>query len=264
MYYPKELVTSFPWGECKRESSRRSYKIWNISHITHKRNVVEMDRGTQYCFKAAKKYGKCGYEVTDGSPLGESYRCDLKRHIPTARTEYTPVTKDQLVLPDGYYIWFGASTTKCSMYGSEKLTTGFKSVLGKFKWCQKDPDEKELPDVYFRVGGTLRYRNEICYVIVVHTETEASAEIKALPPLRNNAHFKLNRFLDARGRVVDWEATPEFIPKLYSNGSYDHFAFAFYFDDCDNPLYLEKSKVKKSQVEHKQCIRSFRPEGATR
>ena len=78
-----------------------------------------MDRGTHYHFEAAKKYGKCGYKVTDGSPLGESYRYDLNRSAPTVKTEYTPVTKDQLVLPDGYYIWWGTSTTKCSMYGSE-------------------------------------------------------------------------------------------------------------------------------------------------
>lgn len=259
VYYPKKLVTHFPWGKCKREKSHRPQQIWKISHITHKKNVADMDKGTHYCFTAAKKYGKCGYKVTDGSPLGESYRCDLKCSAPKAETKYTSITKDQLVLPDGYYIWWGTSTgPSSSMYGSEKLTTNFKSVLGKFKYGQtSDPNA----DVFFRVGGTLRYRKEICYVIVVHTE-RASAEIKALPPLKNDTHFKLKGFLDANGRVVDWKATPAFTSKSYSNGSYDHFAFAFYFSDGDNPLRLEKSKVEKTQVKHTQCIRSFLPEGA--
>ena len=220
-----------------------------------------MDTGTHYCFTAAKKYGKCGYEVTDGSPLGESYRCDLKRSAPTAKTKYTPVTKDQLVLPDGHYIWWGTSTgPPSSMYGSEKLTISFKSVLGTFK-CGQTGDRDA--DVFFRVGGTLRYKKEICYVIVVHTD-KASAEIKALPPLKNTTNFKLKGFLDKDGRVADWKATPAFTSKSYSNGSFDHFAFAFYYNNSDKPLRLEKSKVEKSQVKHTQCIRSFLPEGATK
>ena len=62
-----------------------------------------------------------------------------------------------------------------------------------------DPDEPDPPDVYLRVGGTFRYKKEICYVIVIHTDNGASNEIMELPPLGNNAHFKLNGFLDAHG-----------------------------------------------------------------
>ena len=257
-------MTCFPWGECKLDETKSSqtYVIQTISHITHKTNATKIEAGaTKFNFKPAEKYGKCGYEVTDGSPLGESYRCNLKRRTPTAETEYIRIAHDQLVLPDGYYSWWGASTVNHSMYGTEKLTTSFRSALGKFKWCQKDPNEEKPPEVYLRVGGTLRYRKEICYVIIVHTETEASAEIEALPPLRSNAHFKLNGFLDARGRVINWDVTPTFVRRFYSDGCYDQFAFAFYFDDCEKPLCLEN--VKQSSVTHTKCLRSVLPKGAT-
>ena len=211
-----------------------------------------------YCFEPKQKYGKCGYEVTDGSPLGESYRCVLNRKTPTTETQYTKVTDKELLLPDGYYVWWGPSNIKSSMYGTEKLTTSFKSALGKFKWFHRDPDEpSQAPDVYFRVGGTLRYKKEICYVIVIHTGNGASDEIEKLPPLRSNAHFKLNGFLDARGRVNwDRETVPEFTPGQFEGGCKDHFAFAFYFNDCENPFRLEK--VDKSQVSHDRCLHSFK------
>ena len=257
MYFPKELVTCYPWGECKLESKGQLEKIYKIAHVTHKSNMATIDVvGHQYRFEPKQKYGKCGYEVTDGSPLGESYRCVLDRKTPTTETQYTKVTDKELLLPDGYYSWWGPSNVMSSMYGTEKLTTNFKSALGKFKWFHKDPDELDPPDVYLRVGGTLRYKKEICYVIVIHTDNGASNEIEKLPPLRNNAHFKLNGFLDARGRVVDWEAVPEFIFGQFEGGCKDHFAFAFYFNDNESPFRLDK--VDKSQVRHDRCLRSFK------
>ena len=254
-------MTYFPWGECDESNDRGDFrKIYDISHITHKRNVAEMNTGTHsYCFRPKKKYGKCGYEVTDGSPLGESYRCDLTHiKIPTAQTRYTPVTQEQAVLPDGYYVWWGTSTSDhdSSMYGSEKLTTNFKSALGTYKFgLTHDLDA----DVFLRVGGTLRYEKEICYVIIVHTEAEATDEIKRLPPLRDSDHFRLNGFLHEDGRV-DWKTSgtvPEFISRSYGACT-DYFTFAFYFNDCDSSLCLKEEKVTKSKVKHSKCVRKFK------
>ena len=252
-------MTCYPWKECKPDSKGQLEKIYKIAHITHKRNMVTIDAvGYHYHFEPKQKYGKCGYEVTDGSPLGESYRCVLDHKTPTTETRYTKVTDKELLLPDGYYVWWGPSNVTSSMYGTEKLTTSFKSALGKFKWFHKDPDEPDPPDVYLRVGGTLRYKKEICYVIVIHTDNGASNEIEKLPPLRNNAHFKLNGFLDVRGRVVNWETVPEFIPGQFEGGCKDILAFAFYFDDCESHFCLDKPKVEWSQVRHDRCLRSFK------
>ena len=244
-------MTCFPWGECSESDNfedsedsefddcdnpefENSYdfdtdeivKISEISHITHKRNVVEMDTGTHYCFRPNKKYGKCSYEVTNGSTFGESYRCDLTSiRIPTPQTRYTHVTGNQHILPNGYYTWWGNSTADSSIYGSEKLTTSFRSALGTYKYGQtRDLDA----DVFLRVGGTLRYKKEICYVIIVHTEAEATDEIKRLPPLCDSDHFTLNGFLHEDGRV-NWKSgtVPEFISRSYIDGCFDHFTFAF-------------------------------------
>ena len=194
--------------------------------------------------------------MTDGSPLGESFCCDLKRKTPTDQTMYVPISREELVLPDGYYLWWGTNSTRSSMYGTEKLTANFKSVLRKFQLSRKDRDTHRRPDVYLRVGGTLRYKKEICYVIVVHTDNEATEEVECLPPLRPSRHFKLNGFLDACGRVTDWDTYPDFIPRSYEGGCKDHFAFAFYFNDCDIPLILES--VKKSPVKHERCLRGIK------
>ena len=81
---------------------------------------------------------------------------------------------------------------------------------------------------FLRVGGTLRYKKEICYVIIVHTEAEATDEIKRLPPLCDSDHFTLNGFLHEDGRV-NWKSgtVPEFISRSYIDGCFDHFTFAF-------------------------------------
>ena len=167
--------------------------MYKIAYVTHKSNMATIKEDDHsYHFEPKQKYGKCGYEVTDGSPLGESYRCVLDHKTPTTETQYTKVTDKELLLPDGYYVWWGSSNVKSSMYGTEKLATSFKSALSKFKWFHSNPDEQDLPDVHLRVGGTLHYKKEICYVIVIHTDNGASNEIEKLPPLRNNAHFNLN------------------------------------------------------------------------
>ena len=259
IFFPRELVTSYPWGECRSLGDDDLQTIYKISHITHKKEAGKIDTGGQYyCFQPSMKYGKCGYDVTDGSPLGESYHCDLKHKTPTNQTMYTPISQEELVLPDGYYLWWGTNSTRSSIYGTEKFITNFKSVLGKFQWSQKHKDDRQPPDIYLRVGGTLRYKKEICYVIVVHTDNEATEEIESLPPLTDSGHFKLNGFLDARGRVKDWKKYPDFISRSYDGGCKDHFAFAFYFNDCDNPLKLDKDKVTMTQVKHTQCLRSFK------
>ena len=258
IFFPKKLVSCYPWGECRSLEDDGPQTIYSISHITHRKEVRKIDTGGQfYCFQPSQKYGKCGYDVTDGSPLGESYRCDLKGKTPTDRTKYTPILREELVFP-GFYLWWGPSSTTSSMYGTEKLTANFKSVLRKFQWSRKEQDAPNLPDVYLRVRGTLRYKKEICYVILIHTDNEATEEIKRLPPLEDSRHFKLNEFLDDCGRVADWDTYPAFIPRFYEDGCKDHFAFAFYFSDRENPLKLDKEKVTRKHVDHTRCLRSFK------
>ena len=121
--------------------------------------------------------------------------------------------------------------------------------------------------MFLRIGGTLRYKKQICYVIIIHTEVQATDEVKHLPPLQDSDHFRLNGFVHEDGRI-NWDAemVPEFIKRSYADGCYDRFAFAFYFGDCNKRLYLKKSKVDISQVKHEKCFhkvkveRKFRPD----
>ena len=121
-------MTFFPWGECSEsaflEDKENDVKIFNISHITHKKNVVEMEiagEGIHYCIQPKKKYGKSVCKGTGSSSYGESYRCDLTHiRIPTIQTWYTSVNNKQHVLPDGGYIWWGDTCPgNSSIYGSQ-------------------------------------------------------------------------------------------------------------------------------------------------
>ena len=244
--------------------TKYSENIYEISHVTHKHltALIELESATGFSFKPAPKYGKCG-DVPDGSPLGESYRCILKIDAPpTTETKYLHIKKEELVLPEGYYSWWGSGSVEKSLYGSIKFTTPLTSAIGKFAWSKR-VCASEQPGVFLRVAGTLRYRKEICFVIVIHTDTDATDEIKNLPPLREpNECFKLNGFLDEDGQVVKWGACPTFIHKSYSDDCYNTFAFAFYFSNGDMSLRLEK--VVKTPIKHEKCIRRFQDEESKR
>ena len=262
VFYPEQFVTCYPWGECQYMQTNYRKKIYDISHITHKQPAALIESENGFSFKPAAKYGKCG-DVPDGSPLGESYRCVLKIDAPpTTETKYLHIRKNELVLPEGYYSWWGSGSVEKSLYGSVKFTTPLNSAIGKFAWSKR-VCASEQPGVFLRVAGTLRYRKEICFVIVIHTDTDATDEIKNLPPLSEpNESFELNGFLDEDGRVVNWRTSPTFIHKSYSDNCYNIFAFAFYFSNEDESFQVEK--VVKTSVKHEKCIRRFQDEDSNR
>ena len=160
VYFPKELVTCYPWGECKPESKDQLQKLYKISHITRKSNMATIKAGDHcYHFEPKQKYGKCGYEVTDSSPLGESYRCVLNRKTPTTETQYTKVIDKELLLPDGYYVWWGPSNVTRApcmrLRNSPQISSQHLVNLYGFIKIQMNQI------LYLCVGGTLRYKKEI-------------------------------------------------------------------------------------------------------
>ena len=215
----------YPWGECKPEFKGQLQKIYKIAHITHKRNMATIHANDHcYRFEPKQKYGKCGYEVTDGSPLGESYRCMcvLDHKTPKTGIQYTKVTKScsylMATMSGGTQ---AMSWAPCmGLKNSPQISSQHSVNLYSFIKIQMNQT------LYLRVGGTLRYKKGICHVIAIRTDNGESNEIEKLPPLRNNAHFKLNGFLDAHSWVVNWETFLEFTSGQFEGGCKDNFTFS--------------------------------------
>ena len=169
--------------------------IITLCHITHNREAALIQSSVKaqqhYTFKPAAKLGK-QYE-DDCLPLGETYR-HLERRI----FSEIPRSPDNPVFP-GYYCWWGVSLTEWyrgdyphgehftsviqtlqrqgievaeyvaydpkSRYGNNAFTIKFSDLLQSYKSSRIDIQERR--QIYLRVGGTLRYKYEICYVIIV-------------------------------------------------------------------------------------------------
>ena len=83
-----------------------------------------------------------------------------------------------------------------SVYGDKAFTIKFSELLKSYKSSRSD---KPLSSVYLKLGGTLRYRYEICYVVIVCMEDEMKRpKINVI----GQSVFDLNGLVDDNGKVV--------------------------------------------------------------
>ena len=184
-----------------------------------------MDTQECYTFKPAAKLGK-QYE-DDRLPLGETYR-----HIERRTFSKVPYSQDDPVLP-GYYSWWGVSTTKWykehdgylslvtqqqqrpeikvaefaayppkSRYGNNAFIIGFSELLQSYGSSRTDFLDQERRHIYLRVGGTLRYKYEICYIVIVCLQQDHNLDDLATIDTKDIIDHK--KLLDERGKVVDY------------------------------------------------------------
>ena len=265
----------------------------NLCHVTHNKEFKEIrsdDCGVvEYVLKPRQKFGKAGY-VYDGAPIGESYViCEPSDDPPNHETLYQYISKDEEVLP-GYYIWWSIDPSCISKrpysemrqtkmnqvygyYTSEPFHSLMKSRYGNCKiisntvqliQCYQTAYGSPLPRIEFRCGGTLRYRNEICYVVIVcavHPDSEHS--LSNFPVMNLEVQYGLNE------EVVSVE-TPQLricngISGVYyhhvdlENKSYswDTYAFALHFPNETFTLKLPKGdKIFDEKITHdKPCLK---------
>ena len=247
-----------------------------VCHATHKEQASQITLHCEddgyYRFTPHNKPGKSYIE--DGRPLGESYRC-TQDGIPDADTPcYQSIPDTGQVFP-GYYSWWGLASpgltpdqqTCLSSNPPPYLKTPPESVYGGYAFESKFSDLLQsyassrgcgVEDIYLKVGGTLRYKREIAYVVIVCTSRDLGA-LNSYYPLTHAPPdvFKHNGLVDDDGKVVNIAKVPNFITRYVdANSSYETLNFAFYFSSPLADFQCLSSTVEERPINHSFCIRT--------
>ena len=278
-YLPEVLftgqhVTHLPWG---------MYDEWNnipllgnitelplqnvhirakkLCHITHNQPAGEIDKDQDYFeFKPAPKVGRAAGQKTYAirQPIDQATP-------PTDETIYRPVTSDESLFP-GYCSWWSIDNvdhdptsnlehyyfsdlfTSSSRYGNNKFSGNIVELLQSY---QKAFDP--LPRIQFRCGGTLRYKQEICKVVIVCTdaspldEDEFPRMWKDYVTEEEGVETTLIASIEVviRNGITGAKTDPKYTPY-----SWDTYAFCFYFPDGSYKLKCPRSVIQRSEVDH--------------
>ena len=265
--------------------------ISRLSHVTHNKEAGLIRSTVQnqgcYTFKSKQRLGK--QYVTDHLPLGETYR-HIERRI---FSPITPCSLDDPVFP-GYYSWWGISVSEWyrlgeggedlagnirqlrqrvevsdvlspeprSRYGNNAFSIKLSDLLLSYKRSRTDIDERR--HVYLRVGGTLRYKWEICYIVIVCLQQDHT--LNDLPEIEDaNDIIDHNGLINRQGKVVDYWQTPEFKAKYivtsmkddrgrYHSFSWEQVVFALYYPSDDLVLQCKEGQIKEGTVDHSDRI----------
>ena len=265
VYFDK-FVPIHPWGNLKLEISK-------LCHVTHKEEAQIIRRTN--CFKPNKKLGK-----SDGCNGGRSYRniptrpsesdemeCDDQ---PTGGVEeaneymYERISPREEMFP-GFYSWWGLYVEKPipglpdppnylqvppdSIYG----TTAFIIPLDEILESYASSRSLRLHDLCLRVGGTMRYKREIGYVIIVCTQADEDLFRYDLITSSDAPDLlDVEGFIDGKGTIEDKRHFPSFTTRYYNqSASHETLSFAFYFPKKQN-FTCQVNNVK--DVNHTGCI----------
>ena len=244
-----------------------------VCHATHKEQASQItlhrEVGGYYRFTPHKKPGKSYIE--DGCSLGESYRC-AQDGVPDADTPcYQSIPDTGQVFP-GYYSWWGLASpgltldqkTCLSKNPPPYLKTPPESVYGGYAYKSKFSDllqsyasSRNCVDIYLKVGGTLRYKCEIAYVVIVCTSHDLGA-LNSYYPITHAPRdvFNPSGLVDDDGKVINIARVPNFTTRYMNTySSYETLNFAFYFSSPQADFRCLSSTVEERLISHSFCIR---------
>ena len=279
----------------KGSDGTTSIPIFELTHITHNKQAESISSTLSkgyYTFVPKAKVGKANQ--MDGTPIGDTYRCegqDSYRSIP--RSEGSPVFP-------GFLSWWGIDVREwykkdskgrrflhCveeerrsgnyvpgylkeetrSHYGNNAFSIRFNTALDAYKKARSDKKDNK---VQMKVGGTLRYDKEICYVVIIGMEDDR--ELQSMPNVGDHKHcrpFRHNGLVDKKGFVVDETKIPEFKASWivhsmadgedrgekskFINFSWEQLVFAFYLPQPSQKLTCPKEAITRSKVDHNFC-----------
>lgn len=296
VFFPRRYESNHPWGDEAWEKWQDSQfkvlheikpvkvPIHKVSHVTHDREAEGIKHtGAYFTFKARQKCGKA--YIKDGRPLGESYK-------EVCPYQYEQIPETEPVLP-GYYSWWGISLTGVSeakkirqaierelkrhryelsladylkdppesRYGNNEFSTKLANILQSY-WRSRQCRTRE---VYLKRGGTLRYRQEICYVIVICTKEDLDrlSDFPNLKPEETEV-FNSNGLLSENGSIKDYRAVPIFeteYPIQSCNNqscSWETMAFALYYPSDDFVIRCHKDNISyNGEVNHGYCTSTY-------
>ena len=160
------------------------------------------------------------------------------------------------------------SRIQSSNYGNNCFYSSYEDALKSYATSR----ETATSQLCLKVGGTLRYRHEICHVVIVcrQDDTDLSSyatiqddtALSSYAPIKLERVSKLENIVDGSGKVKN-EAhyfQPQYvITKIKDkNVSYEQLAFAFYFKE-KSFLRCRKGSVQRCSIKHteKQCTKTM-------
>ncbi len=191
--------------------------IYRVSHITHDEPAKSIDSTLPqgyYTFKPKArlgKQGKLGEQATQdeatsygGASLGETYKqIEIDKFERLQRSEASPVFPGYLswwgidvkpfyetlngrrlnyyinyIKRKGYYVADYLNERASSRYGNNSYSITFPDLLTSYQTAR---DDKPGCEIQLKVGGTLLYRQEICYVVMVGLKGDE--ELAAMPSM---------------------------------------------------------------------------------
>ena len=267
-----QYVQHHPCGERPRPYNHEGFalSISTLCHTTHKKQADTIE-ANRFRFTPNTKYGKTN-DLNAGQPLGESYFC-VQSAIPEPESEcYECIPPSRELFP-GHYSWWGLvpgvrlrldnpplylKSPPESIYGGHSFTIGFTDLLESYRssrGCTRS-------NICLKIGGTLRYKHEIGYVVIVCTTNEQDREmLEKYDPITKAplAIFDPNGLVDDGGIVVDLDAEPTFTTRyVNASDSYETLSFAFFFPELQY-FRCSKDTIVRQPIKHDFCIRTKSP-----
>ena len=292
VFFPNEFRHALPpydiirdWkdvyaGELQRDVENVRVPILKLAHITHSHEAESISRVSTYEFRVRPKLGNPG----TGSYMWNIDHFDLVDHktplLKGCYSWWTPYTHDYN-LPDGhlheeYCISPANIKNKVlernkvnagvadflkypseSIYGNHILHCNFVDLLNAYATSRNNGE------LYMKIGGTLRYRTESCYVLIICTDSDQ--DLSDIPPFgTKNYYFESNGLTNDKGKVINHHAIANFHPRniIQSVGEETYCtaeaAFVFYYPD--QALVVEHTKCEQATVDtHPDdiCLRRF-------
>lgn len=303
---PERYENPYPENQIVSENLEKlrniQVPILTLAHVTHNAQAEGIRK--EYKFTTRQKVGKVLGEY-DGRPCGESFRlCDSQGpwydYIPpgnpvfpgfyswwgihSRQLDYSTVPDSELfteamVSPDEIErVITSLHCQRIRVYVPDYLKAQAESRYGNNAFCSKFPDllrayaksrESEVNKICIRIGGTLRYPREICYVLIICIDStddrKELSDFKLLQP--DSKPYQTNGLIDHSGKVKDVSAIPTFHPEYIitwvnrNTYSYETTAFAFYYPTAGS-MTLCSQKCFEVTIKHELCIKTQpTPEG---
>lgn len=162
-----------------------------------------------------------------------------------------------------------------SIYGNNVFKISLSNLLLSYRESRIQSDKSAtLKEVTFRVGGTLRYKHEICYVVIVCMDGDNIKDQLGLkyPSIWGQDIFDHKGMISRDGSIEDYSKIPEFKAQYivkcindagkYNSFSWEAMAFAFYFPSGDTEFRFTVDKVTEANILHPFCTSTRRgPQG---
>lgn len=176
----------------KRRTERKTtVPIHMVMHATHQVQARDIKRKTCYAFKPKPKFGKEGTykkfseDVFQKTEYGERViEGNLSWWGVDAHSWYTSGDMQGRRLGKAVFSLRSKrvfvspfmSNPRESPYGNYEFVVNFKDLLKYYRQSRTDVTNIRDRELFLRVGGTLTYRYEICYVVIVCTKYDNELE----------------------------------------------------------------------------------------